>query len=59
MFNGIGVGSDDPTDPTTNPIGACDPTLIRLFFTIRIPILTTLSASEYNFTLDAPEVAKF
>ena len=32
MFSEIGVGSDDPTDPTTDPIGVCDLTSIRLFF---------------------------
>ena len=32
MFSGIGVGSNNPTNPTADPIGVCDPTPIRLFF---------------------------
>ena len=32
MFSGIEVGSDDPTDPTADPVGVCNLTPIRLFF---------------------------
>ena len=35
MFSGIGVGSDNPTNPTdstADPIKVCDPNPIQLFF---------------------------